>query len=75
MRDGPRRLEDFGSVRPTRPMCAQTIDVGPIVGTRRSSSARPDQRRRRNAFAITETELRLIAALAIMGSSSQPVIG
>ncbi|MGK0157175.1 MAG: hypothetical protein ACI9SE_004151 [Neolewinella sp.] len=32
-------------------------------------------RRNRSAFAITETELRLIAAAAIIGLKSQPVIG
>jgi hypothetical protein len=31
--------------------------------------------RNRNAFPITETELRLIAALAIIGESSQPKKG
>lgn len=32
-------------------------------------------RRSRRAFAMTETELRLIAAAAIIGLRSQPVIG
>lgn len=32
-------------------------------------------RRKRSAFAITDTDERLIAALAIIGESNQPVIG
>ena len=32
-------------------------------------------RRKRNAFPITDTELRLIAALAIIGLKSQPKTG
>ena len=44
----------------------------------RAARAPPDQtstRRRRSAFAITETELRLIAAAAIIGLSSRPKNG
>ena len=44
----------------------------------RLSTASHDPRSRhlsRNAFAITEAELRLIASAAIIGDKSQPVIG
>ncbi len=34
-----------------------------------------ETRRRRNALAMTETELKLIAALASMGLSNQPKMG
>jgi len=49
----------------------------PVAAWLRRLAGRPYNRTRRSrrAFTITETELRLIAALAIIGERSRPVKG
>ena len=46
-----------------------------VTGSRPFGPAYNSTRRSRNALAMTETELRLIAALAIIGLSSTPATG
>jgi hypothetical protein len=62
------------ALRPDRidPACA---DERRMTGSaRRAPSLQPFDRRR-SAFVITDAELRLMARAAIIGDSSQPVIG
>jgi hypothetical protein len=54
------------ALRPFAPSCGQLV----------SSVSHPNlARRNRNAFAITDTELKLIAAAASMGLSNRPNAG
>lgn len=56
-----------GAAITPQPLCSN-----PVIFLQLAYSASP---RSRNALKITDAELRLVASAAIMGESSQPVIG
>ncbi len=69
------RLHRRDAARPER-QALQAQAARSVLGRTRARdlivAAHTERRRRRSAFAITETELRLIAAAAIIGLSSRP---
>ena len=57
------------------PRCRRTDESGPHEKHRDPQTHQSATRRSRRALAITETELNVIAALAIIGLSNQPKMG